>query len=59
VHEPSRLPQLAAQVASQSGEEAAESDAVAQVRDAVDGLAGILTSSPDAPDVEPLPEPTG
>lgn len=45
---------LAAQVASQSGEEVAESAAVGQVRDAVDGLAGILNASPDAPDVEPI-----
>lgn len=48
---------LAAENAELKGEDVRESAAGARVREAFDGLAGLLTNKPDAPDVEPLPDP--
>lgn len=46
----------AARLAELEGTEVAQSEAADRVKAAVDGLAADLTASPDAPDVEPLPE---
>lgn len=48
---------LAADNATLSGEDAAESSAAANVRSAFDEVAGKFTAAPEVPDVAPLPEP--
>lgn len=47
-----------AELAGVDAENVEESAAAANVREAVNGLAAALTSNPDTPDVDPLPEPT-
>jgi len=48
---------LAADNATLSGEDAAESTAAANVRSAFDGVAALFAPVDEVPDVEPLPEP--